>query len=177
MTARLLLVYHSVEGQTARVAERIAATVRAAGDTIDVYDADDAPAPGDHQLVVLGDSIHAGRHSRSLERYATRHRDQLSAVPVALFQVSLTSANDDAAHTAEAQRLVHTFLEHTGIEPDIVGLFAGALAYTRYGWFKRTLMKRVAAAEDGDSDTSTDHEYTNWDAVDEFAGDTLRLVR
>ncbi len=177
MSARLLLVYHSVEGQTARVAERIAEIVRAAGDTIDVYDADDAPPPNDHQLVVLGDSIHAGRHSRALERYANRHRDQLSAMPVALFQVSLTSANDDAEHTAEAQRLVHTFLERTGIDPDIVGLFAGALAYTRYGWFKRTLMKRIAAAEHGDADPSVDHEFTNWDAVDEFAGDTLRLVR
>ncbi len=45
MSARLLLVYHSVEGQTARVAERIAEIVRNAGDTIDVYDADDAPPP------------------------------------------------------------------------------------------------------------------------------------
>jgi menaquinone-dependent protoporphyrinogen oxidase len=177
MSARLLLVYHSVDGQTTKVAERIAETLRSAGATVDVHDADDAPGPDGHHLVILGDSIHVGRHSRSLERYASRHRDELMAAPLALFQVSLTSSSDDEEHTAEAQRLVHAFLERTGIEPDLVGLFAGALAYTRYGWFKRTLMKRIAASDDGDIDTSVDHEYTDWDAVEAFALDTLEHAR
>ena len=79
--------------------------------------------------VVLGDSIHAGRHSRALTRYLEEHRGPLASRPTALFQVSLTSANPDAEHTATAQKLIHDLIERTGCDPDLVGLFAGALVY------------------------------------------------
>lgn len=171
----LLLVYHSGEGQTGKIADRIAATAREAGATVDVWLADDADAPSGYDGVILGDSIHIGRHSRALTRYAARHADELDDVPVALFQVSLTSSHDDPQHAAEAQGLVQKLLDATGLDPDIVGLFAGALAYTRYGWFKRHLMQRIAASEGGDTDASTDHEYTDWDAVDDFTRDALAL--
>lgn len=173
---RVLVTYHSSEGQSALIAERIAEGLRAEGAAVDLFEVGHAPPPGDYDGVVLGDSVHAGRHSRALARYIAKHGDELDAMPVALFQTSLTSSQDDAEHTAEAHRLLHRLLDGTGLEPDIVGLFAGALAYTRYGWLKRRLMRRIAASEVGDIDVSTDHEYTDWEAVDAFARDVSALV-
>lgn len=174
--SRILLVYHSGEGQTAKVAERLASRLRDGGAEVDLIDAGDAGSPEGYDGVVAGDSIHAGRHSRALSRWVARHHDELNTMPVALFQVSLTSATDDEEHTAEAHRLVQSLVDSTGLDPDMVGLFAGALAYTRYGWFKRRIMSRIAARESGDADTSRDYEYTDWDAVDHFADDVLVLV-
>ena len=37
-------------------------------------------------------------------------------------------------------------------------------------------MQRIAASEGGDTDTSLDHEYTDWEAVEQFALDALSLV-
>ena len=54
--------------------------------------------------------------------------------------------------------------------------FAGALRYSRYGWLKRRLMRSIARREGGDTDTSRDHVYTDWDAVDRFAVDILRVT-
>ena len=173
----LLLAYHSGEGQTAKVAERIASTLRADDAMVEVAVAEDAPSPGGFDGIVAGDSIHAGRHSRELTSYLMRHVDELDDMPWALFQVSLTSASDDEEHTATAHELVQGLIDTVGVEPDIVGLFAGALRYTQYGWLKRRIMRKIVAGEGGDVDTSHDHEYTDWDAVDHFAADVLALVR
>jgi menaquinone-dependent protoporphyrinogen oxidase len=176
MTNRILLAYHSDEGQTAKIAGHITAALRDRGVVVEVATAEDDPSPAGFDVVIVGDSIHMGRHSRSLRRWLTRHADELDTVPLALFQVSLTSATDDAEHDAEAHGLVDRLLEATGIDPAVVGLFAGALAYTRYGWLKRSVMRRIAAAQGDDTDTSRDHEYTDWDAVEQFARDAHALA-
>jgi menaquinone-dependent protoporphyrinogen oxidase len=176
-TTRVLLAYHSSEGQATRVADCIASVLRDAGATVEVVAAEQAPDPAGFDGVVLGDSIHAGRHSRQLTRYVSAHVEQLNRMPVALFQVSLTSAGHDAQHELLAHDLLRKLLDATGLDPDLVGLFAGALAYTRYGWFKRHLMRSIARREGGDTDITHDYEYTDWDAVEEFARDALEHIR
>lgn len=173
---RVLVVHHTEEGQTAKIAARIAAVLTERGATVLSATADDDPTPDRFDGVIVGDSIHLGRHSRSLRRWLTRHGDQLDSIPTALFQVSLTSAHEDADHVAEAHQLLQRLLDGTGFDPDVVGLFAGALAYTRYGWLKRRMMHRIAAAQGDPTDTSADHEFTDWDAVDHFASDALTLI-
>lgn len=173
---RVLVVFHSGEGQTEKIADRIARELERRGALVTLHEASSAPPPTACDAVVIGDSIHGGRHSRQLARWVERYEAELGAVPVAMFQVSLTSAVDDDVHAGEANRLVQQFLDATGLDPAMVGLFAGALAYTRYGWLKRAVMKRIVASEGGDTDTSRDHEYTDWDAVDDFAADVCALA-
>ena len=177
MDPKILIVFHTVEGQTAHITDRIASLLRAAGDTVDVVAAEEAPAPDGYDAVVAGDSIHAVHHSRQLVRYLEEHAPALNAMPAALFQVSLASANPDEEHTATAQGLVHELLGKTHFEPDIVALFAGALVYTQYGWFKRRVMRAIVKREGGDTDMSHDYEYTDWNAVDRFAHDVDALAR
>jgi len=176
-TTRVLLAYHSSEGQSARVAERIASVLREEGASVEVFPTGAAPDPSGFDGVVLGDSIHAGRHSGALTHYVSAHVEQLNRMPVALFQVSLTSATDDAEHSVLAHDLLRKLLDETGLDPDLVGLFAGALAYTRYGWIKRRLMRSIARRQGVDTDMTRDHEYTDWDVVGEFARDALEHIR
>jgi menaquinone-dependent protoporphyrinogen oxidase len=175
--SRVLVVFHTSEGQSAKVAERIASVLRARGDTVDLSEVETAPAPDAYDGIVVGDSIHAVKHSRAMIRYLEAHVAALNAMPSALFQVSLTSANPDAEHTASAHALVDGLLQRTGFDPDAVGLFAGALVYTQYGWFKRHVMRAIVRREGGDLDMSRDYEYTDWTAVERFAEDVDRLVR
>src|SRR5262249_58066965 len=122
----------------------------------------ETPARDHFDGVVVGGSIHATHHSRSLTRYVEDHAAALNQLPAALFQVSLTSANGDAEHTETALRLVQELLDRTHFDPDLVGLFAGALVYTRYGWFKRHVMRAIARREGGDTDLRYDYDYTDW---------------
>ena len=59
--------------------------------------------------------------------------------------------------------------------------FPGKLAYTQYGFVKRWFMRRIAEREGGPTDTSRDHDLTDWPAVREFAlnvaADTWRALQ
>jgi menaquinone-dependent protoporphyrinogen oxidase len=173
---RVLVAYHSADGHTAEIATRIAELLGKAGASVDVLDAADAPAPTGYDGVVLGDSIHAGRHSRALTTYLTKHLAEVQARPNALFQVSLTSAKTDEKSAAEVRQYVSKLLDKTGFDPDMVGMFAGAVVYTRYGWLKRRMMRRIVSSEGDDTDVTRDYDYTDWAAVEHFAEDVYRLV-
>lgn len=175
MTNRILLTYHSEEGQTAKIADHIATRIRAFGSDIDVATAESDPSVIGYGGVIVGDSIHVGQHSRELRGWIARHRDGLDGVPTALFQVSLASATDDDVHHSEARSRVNQLLDDTGLTPDMVAMFGGAIAYTSYGWLKRRIMHHIASRDLGDTDTSQDYEYTDWDAVDAFAVDAVAL--
>jgi menaquinone-dependent protoporphyrinogen oxidase len=173
---RALVVYATSEGHTSVVAERIADVLRRTIDSVDVRLAAEAPSPEAYDAVVAGGPIHAAHHARPLVHWLERHATELKGRPAALFQVSLTSVNDDAAHTQRAHDLLADLEQKTGFDPDIVGLFAGAVLYTRYGWFKRHLMRAIVSREGGDTDTTRDYDYTDWAAVEQFALDVAALV-
>ena len=169
-------MFHTWEGQTAKIAEHIASALRERGNDVDVRAVEGAPAPDDFDGVIAGDSIHAWRHSRQLIQYLQNNVDALNSMPSALFQVCLASANPDDEHTASAHALVQDLMDRSGFDPDAVGFFAGALVYTQYGWLKRHVMHAIVKREGGDLDMGHDYEYTDWDAVAQFAHDFNGIV-
>jgi menaquinone-dependent protoporphyrinogen oxidase len=117
-----------------------------------------------------------GEHQDAIGAFAREHRDGLAARPSAFFQVCLSSASDDAERRAEATGYLDAFAEKTAWQPDTVASFAGALRFSEYGFLKRLMMKKIAAEATGDTDTSRDYEYTDWEAVDRFAVEFARFV-
>lgn len=176
-TPNLLVVYQSVDGQTERIATRLTEHLRAAGAVVTLATARMAPPPDRFDAVVVGDSIHAGQHTKELTTYLSDHATALASVPTALFQVCLTSADPDPARQAAAGEYIRQLLEATGLEPALVARFAGALRYTTYGRLKRAFMRKIAAKGGQPTDTSRDHEMTDWQQVEGFAADVLALSR
>ena len=97
-----------------------------------------------------------------------RFRTALTAQPSAFFSVSL-SAGGPGAKPETAQRYLETFLHQVGWRPVQTATFAGALQYSKYGVFKRLLMRMIVGVAGGDTDATRDYEYTDWDAVERFA--------
>ena len=51
------------------------------------------------------------------------------------------------------------------------------MRYTHYGWLKRLMMKRIVGKAGGSTDTTRDHEYTDWNDLRNFAREfTKRLA-
>ncbi|MET0396356.1 MAG: flavodoxin domain-containing protein [Longimicrobiaceae bacterium] len=170
--ARLLIVYGTTEGHTRKVAERIAAAVRARGHVADVLDASAHPAAAgldEYDGVVVAASLHYRRHQPSVVRFVRENLYALQRLPTALFSVSLSAARQDPRHCAAARKCVNKFLDLTGWRADRTYLVAGALAYSRYGFLKRRVMRWISWREGGDTDTSRDYEYTDWEKL---RGDT-----
>ncbi|EMA37755.1 flavodoxin domain-containing protein [Halococcus hamelinensis] len=173
----MLVCYGTGEGQTAKVADRIVDVLAERGHDATAKDASELPsefAMGEFNAVLVGASIHVGKQQPAVREFVDDNRDALAARPTAFFQLSLASATEQGA--AQAAEYVDEFLEATGWQPDRIGLFGGALRYSKYGFLKRLLMKHIAKSATSDTDTSRDYEYTDWEEVEAFANDVAAFV-
>jgi menaquinone-dependent protoporphyrinogen oxidase len=152
-----LVLYASVEGHTARIAERVAAQMRSHGHRVDVAPAGTDLELSDYAGVIVGASVHYGRHPAWLARLLRRQR--LRGLKSAFFSVSLGAK----------ERYATRFLRRAHWRPDLVAVFAGALQYSKYGTLKRLVVRVFAAIVGHDTDTTRDYEYTDWKAVERFA--------
>lgn len=170
--AHVAVLYGTTEGQTAKIAQAIAAQGRTAGHEVDVLhigQLDEAFDPSAYDAAIVGASVHEGKHQRYVDRFVERHREWLDSHPSAFFSVALCQASGDAEGARQAQELVMAFVQRTGWKPARTATFAGALKYLEYNWLKRMLMKHIVARAGGDTDTSRDYEYTDWEQVEAFA--------
>jgi menaquinone-dependent protoporphyrinogen oxidase len=175
---RLLVLYFSREGQARRIADKIAARLIEAGHAADCRNGATQAALIDlaaYDGVVVGASIHYGHHSLAAHLWARRHRQVLAAKPCALFSVSLSGGGPGAKPEA-AQRYLNAFQSRTGWRPPLAASLGGALPYSRYTPFTRQLVRLFVRMAGGDTDTSRDYEYTDWRAVEEFAGQFLATL-
>ena len=180
--AALTVLYATREGQTRRVAERIAAALRADGYAVDLFDVvRGVPADfrlGRYAAAVVAASIHVGRHPREMLAFVRGHRAELARIPTLFLSVSLSAAGAaDATATAKRREsaaanrdaMIERFLRESGLRPTIVHPVAGALLYRRYGLLVRTMMRFISSLVGASTDTSRDHEYTDWQAVEGYA--------
>jgi menaquinone-dependent protoporphyrinogen oxidase len=173
--------YATTEGQTARIAERIAEVLRVQGLDSRAFDLATANVNGviwpRVRGVVIGASVHIGRHQRAVNTFLRAHAKELNAIPSAFFSVSLSAAsvNEDEVHAAEA--IAAALPARYGWKPKTIVSLAGRLAYTQYGTLKKMLMKRIAEKEGGPTNTTRDYELTDWQRVDELAFEMAARIR
>ena len=170
--AKIYIPYGTVEGQTAHIVEYIAEVVRANGhqaETADLKHSPD-PFPGGYEGVIVAASVHVGKHEGYVADFVKKNRAELERLPSALVSVSMAAHRDE--QTAEGY--VEKFEQDTGWRPAHIGLFAGAVLYTHYGFIKKHVMKKIAKDKGSlDTDTSRDYVYTEWDGVRRFTEDFL----
>ena len=176
IVTRILIAFGTTEGHSAKIADYIAEVVRSHGIEADVVDVKRSGNvhPDRYNAIIVGGSIHMGKHGDHVRNFVERNRAVLDRLPSALFSVSLAASGD----LENAQAYVDNFTRETGWHPAQVGLFAGALLYTQYGLIKRYMMKRIVRDKPGalSTDTSRDYVYTDWDAVKRFSEKFLEGV-
>jgi len=176
--AEVLVLFATREGQTEKIARRMAAVLEAKGHRVQLRDVDRSSRELDlrrYGAIFVGSPVRVGSYLRSVVRFVQARREVLERVPSAFFSVSLAVAprkgerkNDGRDET---MRVVEKFIRATGWTPRRVELIAGALPYSRYNFLVRFVMRRISAQAGGDTDTSRDYEYTDWNAVDRFASE------
>lgn len=170
--APILIVYESRFGQTEKIARRIEERLREGGLPAECRDARRVPPDldlGTARTVIIGGSVRFGRHAAPLRAFARRRVAERGARGGAFFSVCGAASVSTPEAVAEAEGYRARFLAQTGWTPALQASFGGAVAYTRYGWLTRWLIRRIQRSKGLDTDTSRDFEYTDWDAVDGFA--------
>jgi len=178
--ANVLVAFATHDGQTRKVAERIATVLRVHNHAVELLDLGRPPPEtldlSQFQAVLLGSPIRAQGYLRPVVRFVQSHRTELELLPTLFFSVGLAVLSRTGDGRAQTMRIVERLVAETGWHPQRVELVAGALPYTRYNFLVRFVMRRISRKEGGDTDTSRDYEYTDWAAVDRFAAEFVDEV-
>jgi menaquinone-dependent protoporphyrinogen oxidase len=179
----ICILYATREGQTQRIAEHVAAELRVRGFTVEVTNVRDHAAQSSlntYAAAILAASVHTGRHEPAMVQFVKEHRGELECPPTAFLSVTLSEAGaersdatpeEHAQFVADVHKVLDRFFAETGWHPQRVKPVAGALLYTQYNFFIRFVLQRIAKHAGGATDTSRDHEYTDWVALDQFVAE------
>jgi menaquinone-dependent protoporphyrinogen oxidase len=173
---KVLILYATHFGQTRAIAMKISERLRMLGIESDVLDAKTAqplPAPDGYDAVVLGSRVELGKHASDIVGYIRSHRDALERVPTAFFSVSMAASK---TASTDANGYLTAMFDELSWMPGRSIAIAGGLPYRRYNWFLRFFMKRIAKREGNTTDTTKNHELTDWTAVRVFADDIAALL-
>src|SRR4051812_3476653 len=114
---RILIVYGSTEGHTAKIASCMALAIRKDGHLVELHEAKELR----HQVVtqhfdgvMVGGSVHAGDYQSSLREFVKLNRAVLESVPSAFFSVSLAAADSDDESMEECRTELDKFTGETG---------------------------------------------------------------
>lgn len=170
MAPKILILYASTHGQTAKIADRIGATLGADGAQAEVRAVGDAPADiAGYDGVIVGASVHAGKHQSEILDWLGVHWERLNELPSAFFSVSLAAADDTDEAREATREIIEDVPELTGWTPHTTTAIAGALQFSKYNLATRVLMRLIARRHEPAADLHHDTEYTDWDAVERFA--------
>ena len=162
------------EGHTQQIAERLVAALEAAGLRASLRNLRTNPGEIDlkeYGAVILAASVHAGSHEPEMVNFVKQNRYPLEAMPNAFVSVTLSqvgaedvtrSPAERTGFAADVDKVITKFLDETGWKPMHIKPVAGALPYSKYNFFTRFIMKRIARKNGAPTDTSRDYDFTNW---------------
>ncbi|MDJ1009161.1 MAG: flavodoxin domain-containing protein [Paracoccaceae bacterium] len=170
---KLLIVYGTTDGQTAKIAKRILQTAHELGHSVALEraDGDDPVAPEGFDAAILAASVHAGRYQEPLAAYARAHKTVLNALPTLFLSVSLTAAGNDADEWEGLRDCVRRFSEETGWTPGRTEHVAGAFKFADYGFFTYWAMRWIARNKGEKVAPRQNKEFTDWEALDALIGE------
>jgi menaquinone-dependent protoporphyrinogen oxidase len=162
---RILIAYGTSEGQTRKIANRVAACVHELGHDAHLFDTaslEDTHVDSYDRVIVAG-SVHQQRHPESIEVFVMASLTELQKRPTLFLSVSLSAAFPDGI--LEAQSYVGEFLISTGWKPTQSLLIAGALRYDEYDYFKAQIIEHVVLKCHEVEGAKGDYEFTDWNTL------------
>jgi menaquinone-dependent protoporphyrinogen oxidase len=154
MSDKILIAHATKAGSTGEVAEAIAEELRSGGAEVDVRPANDVKKVSAYTAVIVGSAIRMGELLSDATKFVKKHEKTLNELPVAYFVVCMTMKDD----TEENRTTVEAYLDPVCelVEPVDMGLFAGAINYSKLSFPARTMSKAMKVSE-GD--------FRDWDAI------------
>jgi menaquinone-dependent protoporphyrinogen oxidase len=166
--AVVLVVFESKYGQSSKVAEHIGEVSRRRDHVARVLHVDNLGGvePSCFDAVVVVAPVYYSRHPRSIVAFMREHAATLATRRSAFFSVSNSAASRESTERSHARRLASTCAAQQGWSPDVIATAGGAIAYPRYGFLVRFMMRRIALSRGLPTDTRRVYEWTDWEQVD-----------
>ena len=125
MTKPILVVYATKRESTHEVADALASRMRQLGHEVDVRPAAEVGTLRPYGGVVLGGALYMGRWHRDARHFLTRHRSEITELPVAIFAMGPLKLEPEDIDGARAQ-LDRALAKEREVHPVAIAIFGGA---------------------------------------------------
>ena len=173
----VLIAYGSIEGQTSKIAIGCGKQLTAGGHSIEILEVSQTTGAFDlshFDSCLIAAPVHQQRHPDDVINFARAHAAALNAIPCGFVSVSLSAAFPEGQE--EANSYIRRFLERTGLEFITTHTAAGAIRYKEYDFFQEQILRHVVLKDRAPADISGDHEFTDWQALDDFVTEFVSAV-
>jgi len=165
---KILILFSTTDGHTKEICLRLKQAIGTSHETtlLAISESDNFDLDG-FDKIVIGASIHYGKHSPLVHRFIRCHESVLNSKPNAFFSVCLVARKPEK-NTPETNPYLKKFLKNMSWRPQKMAVFAGKLNYPIYGMIDRQMIRLIMWMTNGPTDTSAVTEFTDWQKVEEF---------
>ena len=167
-TAKLLILYSTVDGHTKHICEYISEKLNKKKEiTIASIEESNQYNLSDFSEIVLGASVRYGYHRKNVYEFINTNKETLEKKKTAFFSLNLTARKPEK-NTPETNPYIIKFLKKVEWEPTIKGVFAGRLDYPSLDCANKLAILFIMVITNGPKDISQVYELTDWKKVDEL---------
>lgn len=176
---KIAIVFVSPHGQTKKIAQQIKKNIifesqfREQVHLVDL-DATESLTFEAMDVFIIGFPVYFGKFPNKITKWVKEHYNELHLKRLVFFTVSLNAANPRPKAQEAENQLLEKFIEEVRLIPNFIALLGGAIYFTKYGFIKKFILKRISQLFGGPTDTAKDHELTNWCDVEEFSHAILK---
>ena len=167
--ASILIIYSTRDGHTLKICRVLEQTlVRQAHQvTLVSVEACEDSGLAAFDTIVIGASIHYGRHSPRLVKFVNRNAHALDAKPNAFFSVNVVARKPEK-NRPDSNPYCKKFLRQSDWKPKAAAVFAGKIDYPRYNPVDRFMIRLIMWITSGPTDPAAVVEFTDWQQVEAF---------
>jgi menaquinone-dependent protoporphyrinogen oxidase len=167
--ANILILYSTVDGHTRQICERLQEVVEHDDHRATVIPVDEAPVSelASFDKIVIGASIRYGKHRPVVAEFINANQPVLETRPSAFFTVNAVARKPEKRRP-ETNPYLQKFLKQIHWKPAHLGVFAGKIDYSKYGFVDKTMIRFIMWITKGPTDPDAVVEFTDWDDVAEF---------
>ncbi|MEI6069770.1 MAG: menaquinone-dependent protoporphyrinogen IX dehydrogenase [Methylococcaceae bacterium] len=166
---KILILYSSTLGHTQKIGARLQQVIEKSGHQVTLMSIDDEAQLDLHAFdkIVMGSSIHYGKHNPKIADFINRNQSLLDSKPNAFFSVSIVARKPEK-NQPDTNPYLRKFLKQIAWRPRELAVFAGKLEYPKYSFFDRSMIRLIMFISKGPTDPKTVIEYTDWQQVEAF---------
>lgn len=169
MDKPIVIVYSTVDGHTLKICRVLADCLIEKHFDVQMFSIDQFKKQiSGFSCVIIGASVRYGKHHRLIKEFILKNREELRTVKTAFFSVNLVARKEEKSRPENNPYLIK-FLKEIDWKPDIAGVFAGQLDYSRYSFLDKLMIKLIMKLTHGPTKTKSPIVYTNWELVQQFA--------
>ena len=175
----VLVAYYSHAGHTARIARTIQETILSEGHACDRYEMMEIVREGidwdRYDTIIVGSPIVYGRYNKIVWEFTGLFKHILESRPSSFFNVTVVARTPLKA-TVEGNAYMQRFLKRCAWTPRDLKCFAGKVDYPNWNWFEKKMIQLIMKITGGPTDPRTVVDYTDWEAVRDYARHCLALT-